>query len=76
MPPFGRKEWSGSQVINLLAGEEPKGNCFALAGLFKILSDRLNAGAMICTAPQHIYIQTCTSAGIKSRGSRRFFNKI
>ncbi len=55
--PFGQKDWSGSQVLNLLASEEPEGNCFALAGFFKILSDRLNAGAVICTAPQHIYIQ-------------------
>ena len=55
--PFGRKNWASSQVLNLLASKEPKGNCFALAGLFKILSDRLNAGATICTAPQHIYIQ-------------------
>jgi len=55
--PFGRKEWGNSQVLNLLASGKQKGNCFALTGLFKIFSDRLNAGATICTAPQHIFIQ-------------------
>lgn len=55
--PFGMKDWSNSQVINLLISKEQKGNCFALTGLFKILSDRLNSEARICTAPQHIYIQ-------------------
>lgn len=55
--PFGMKDWSNSQVINLLMVEGNKGNCFALTALYKILSDRLDAGAKICTAPQHIYIQ-------------------
>lgn len=55
--PFGMKDWQHSQVMNLLLSEENKGNCFALSALFKILSDRFNANARICTAPQHIYIQ-------------------
>lgn len=55
--PFGIKDWTNSQVINLLTSEEKKGNCFALTALYKILSDRLHADARICTAPQHIYIQ-------------------
>lgn len=55
--PFGMKDWGNSQVMNLLISEKNKGNCFALAALFKILSDRLNADARLCTAPQHIYIQ-------------------
>ncbi len=55
--PFGIKDWSNSQVINLLYSKEQKGNCFALTALFKILSDRLKSDARICTAPQHIYIQ-------------------
>ena len=55
--PFGQKDWSHSQVIGLLRSEDGRGNCFALTALFKILSDRLEAGARICTAPQHIYIQ-------------------
>jgi len=55
--PFGIKNWSNSQVINLLYSQEQKGNCFALTALYKILSNRLHADARICTAPQHIYIQ-------------------
>jgi RHS repeat-associated protein len=55
--PFGIKDWSNSQVVNLLYSQEQKGNCFALTALFKILSDRLQSDARICTAPQHIYIQ-------------------
>ncbi|WKZ76192.1 MAG: hypothetical protein QY303_04690 [Vicingaceae bacterium] len=55
--PFGMNDWKNSQVTNLLFNSEKKGNCFALVSLFKILSDRLNSGAFICTAPQHIYIQ-------------------
>jgi RHS repeat-associated protein len=55
--PFGIKDWTNSQVINLLTSDENKGNCFALTALYKILSDRLQADARICTAPQHIYIQ-------------------
>lgn len=55
--PFGMKDWRNSQVINLLMAEGNKGNCFALTALYKILSDRMNADAKICTAPQHIYIQ-------------------
>ena len=55
--PFGMKDWSNSQVINLLISDDNKGNCFALTALYKILSDRLNADAKLCTAPQHIYIQ-------------------
>ncbi|HET6243766.1 MAG: hypothetical protein H0V01_05555 [Bacteroidetes bacterium] len=55
--PFGIKDWSNSQVINLLYSQEQKGNCFALTAFFKILSDRLKSDARICTAPQHIYIQ-------------------
>lgn len=55
--PFGMNDWKNSQVINLLSSKEQKGNCFALVSLYKIFSDRLNSGAFICTAPQHIYIQ-------------------
>lgn len=55
--PFGMKDWRHSQVINLMLSDSNAGNCFALTALFKILSDRLDAGSRICTAPQHIYIQ-------------------
>lgn len=55
--PFGIKNWSNSQVLNLLISKEQKGNCFALTAFYKILSDRMKSDARICTAPQHIYIQ-------------------
>lgn len=55
--PFGMDNWSNSQVLHLLGSVNKKGNCFALVALFKILSNRLNTEAYICTAPQHIYIQ-------------------
>ncbi len=55
--PFGKKDWTNSQVINLLYSQKQKGNCFALTAFYKILADRLNADARLCTAPQHIYIQ-------------------
>lgn len=55
--PFGMDEWSNSQVVNLLASIDKKGNCFALTSLFKIFSERLNSGAEINIAPGHIYIQ-------------------
>lgn len=55
--PFGMKDWSNSQVLNLITSNEQKGNCFALTGLYKILANRLGSDAKICTAPQHIYIQ-------------------
>jgi RHS repeat-associated protein len=61
--PFGMKDWTNSQVINLISSDGGKGNCFALTALYKILSDRLNADAKICTAPQHIYIQHQNAEG-------------
>ena len=55
--PFGMKKWKNSQVINLLSSNKNTGNCFAFAALFKIFANQLNSDAVICTAPQHIYIQ-------------------
>lgn len=55
--PFGINDWKTSQVINLLSSSNNEGNCFAFAALFKIYSNLLNSEAVICTAPQHIYIQ-------------------
>lgn len=60
--PLGTLDWSNTQVVNLL--DTKKGNCFALASLFKIFSERLNSGANICTAPGHIYIRHADSKGI------------
>ncbi len=53
--PFGMEDWRNTQVINIL--DSNKGNCFALSAMYKILADRLEVEADICTAPQHIYIQ-------------------
>ena len=55
--PFGKKNWSNTQVVNLLFSEQQKGNCFSLTALYKILANRLGSDARICTAPQHSYIQ-------------------
>lgn len=55
--PFGKKDWSNTQVVNLLFSEQQKGNCFSLTAFYKILANRLGADARICTAPQHSYIQ-------------------
>jgi RHS repeat-associated protein len=55
--PFGKNNWSHSQVIGLLTDNEPKGNCFSMTALYKILANRLHADARLCSAPQHIYIQ-------------------
>ncbi len=52
--PFGTVDWKNTQVSNLLWNGE--GNCFALASLYKIFSERLHSDADICTAPGHIYI--------------------
>lgn len=60
--PLGTIDWSNTQVYNLLANK--KGNCFALVSLFKILSERLNSQAIICTAPGHIYIRHADQKGI------------
>jgi Restriction endonuclease fold toxin 5 len=53
--PFGSIKWKNSQVLNLL--ETQKGNCYALATLFKIFSERFYSEANIVTAPQHVYIE-------------------
>jgi hypothetical protein len=52
--PMATINWQNSQVINL--NNTHLGNCFALASFFKILADRLNSNATLCTAPSHIYI--------------------
>jgi hypothetical protein len=52
--PMASNKWANTQVIHL--NNTMQGNCFALASLFKILSDRLHSEASLCTAPSHIYI--------------------
>lgn len=53
--PFGMEEWGNSQVYSLLLTDQ--GNCYAMTALYKILANRLSSDAVICTAPQHIYIR-------------------
>lgn len=62
--PLATADWKNSQVFSLLDPETKKGNCFALASLFKIFSERLNSEANICTAPGHIYIRHADDKGI------------
>lgn len=52
--PMATNNWENTQVIYL--NNNKQGNCFALASLFKILADRLQSEAQLCTAPSHIYI--------------------
>lgn len=52
--PMATADWQNAQVTHLL--QTGKGNCFALASLFKLFSDRLHSEASLCTAPSHIYI--------------------
>ncbi len=60
--PLGTLNWQNTQVLNLLYSK--RGNCYALASLFKIFSERLNSEAFICTAPGHIYIRHADHKGI------------
>jgi hypothetical protein len=71
--PMASKDWTNSLVINL--NNTHKGNCFALSSLFKILSNRLNSEAKLCTAPSHIYISHKDNKGISYNvelGSKSF----
>ncbi len=61
--PMGTNDWRNTQVINL--NNTKYGNCFALASMFKILSDRLHSEASLCTAPSHIYIRHLDEKGVK-----------
>lgn len=53
--PLATKNWENSQVTGLFKNN--KGNCFALASLYKIFADRLNSDARLVNAPGHIFIQ-------------------
>lgn len=71
--PMATIDWRNSQVINL--NNTKQGNCFALASLYKILANRLNANATLCTAPSHIYISHQDENGTDYNielGSRNF----
>lgn len=62
--PLGMLNFSNTQVNKLLYADERSGNCYALTALFKILSERLQSNAAICTAPGHIYIRHADQNGI------------
>jgi hypothetical protein len=53
--PFGKENWETTQITSLL--KTNRGNCFSLAALYYIFSQRLQSEAYLATAPQHIYIQ-------------------
>lgn len=59
--PMATTDWTNSQVCKLLNNNT--GNCFALAALFKIFSQRLNSDAFLCTTPSHIYIRHADEKG-------------
>lgn len=60
--PMGSTQWANTQVAHLLV--TGRGNCFAMASLYKIFADRLQTGAAISTAPGHIYISHADENGI------------
>ncbi len=61
--PYGSNKWENTQVLYLLLSNEKQGNCYALASLFKIFSDRLKSDARLTIAPHHIYIQNRNKRG-------------
>ena len=60
--PLGTLDWTHTQVSTLLS--RGTGNCFALASLFRIFSERLDSEAALCTAPGHIYIRHADHKGV------------
>jgi hypothetical protein len=60
--PLGTNDWRNTQVTHLI--NEHTGNCFALASLFRIFSERLASDAKLCTAPGHIYIRHADDKGV------------
>ena len=61
--PYGSNKWENTQVLYLLLSNEKQGNCYSLASLFKIFSDRLKSDARLTIAPHHIYIQNRNQRG-------------
>ncbi|MBS1778028.1 MAG: hypothetical protein JST70_01805 [Bacteroidetes bacterium] len=60
--PMGTRDWQNTLVSHLLLTK--RGNCFALASLYKILAERLGTDAVLSTAPSHIYITHRNEEGI------------
>jgi hypothetical protein len=61
--PYGSYKWENTQILHLLSNENGEGNCYSLAVLFKIFSNRLNSDARLVTTPHHIYIQNRNERG-------------
>jgi hypothetical protein len=61
--PYGSTNWENTQDLHLLTHDQPQGNCYALASLFKIFSDRMKSDARLTVAPHHIYIQNRDAKG-------------
>lgn len=61
--PYGKNNFSNTQTIGLLIPQLRTGNCYALATLYKIFSERLHTNAQLATAPGHIYIRHCDING-------------
>ncbi|MFZ4414054.1 MAG: hypothetical protein ACOYOV_13300 [Bacteroidales bacterium] len=61
--PYGSDNWENTEVLYLLLSNEKQGNCYSLASLFKIFSDRLKSDARLTIAPHHIYIQNRNQRG-------------
>lgn len=61
--PMGTRDWGYTHVTNVLNSN--KGNCFALASLYKIFSERLSSNATLTTAPGHIYIRHGDDKGVR-----------
>ena len=66
--PYGSNKWENTQVLFLLLSKEKQGNCYSLAVLFKLFSDRLKSDARLTITPHHIYIQ--------NRNARGDFNNV
>ncbi len=66
--PYGSNKWENTQVLFLLKSNEKQGNCYSLAVLFKLFSDRLKSDARLTITPHHIYIQ--------NRNGRGDFNNV
>ena len=61
--PYGIDNWENTQVLSLLLSNEKQGNCYSLAVLFKLFSDRLQSDARLTVTPHHIYIQNRNQRG-------------
>ena len=66
--PYGSNKWENTQIMHLLTWNEMQGNCYSLAVLFKLFSDRLKSDARLTITPNHIYIQ--------NRNARGDFNNV